>query len=53
MTGESIEIRTRCYHCGSALEFATTPEGPGLESHGIMVWFGTRGDERCKVADGL
>jgi hypothetical protein len=53
MTGESIEVRTRCHHCGSTLAFAATPEGPGPESDGVMVWFGTRGDERCKVADGL
>jgi Alkylmercury lyase len=53
MTGETIEIGTRCYHCGSALTFVTTPEGPGPDSDGVMVWFGKRGDERCKVADGL
>lgn len=53
MTGESIEIRSRCHHCGTALELSATPHGPGRDAAGLMVWFGQRGDERCKVADSL
>jgi hypothetical protein len=53
MTGEAIEIRSRCHHCGTALEFSATPHGPGRDADGLMVWFGERGDERCKVADSL
>ncbi len=53
MVGEPIEIESSCYHCGAALALRATPDGPGPESHGMMVWFGQRGDERCKVADSL
>ncbi len=53
MVGEPIEIRSQCHHCGDPLDFSATPDGPGPEADGVMVWFGKRGDERCKVADSL
>jgi hypothetical protein len=53
MTGEAIEIRSRCHHCGDPLEFSATPQGPGPGADGVMVWFGKRGDDRRKVADSL
>jgi hypothetical protein len=53
MLGEPVEIRSRCHHCGEALEFSATPDGPRLEAGAIMLWFGTRGDDRRKVADSL
>ena len=53
MVGEAIEIQSSCYHCGAPLGLRATPDGPGPESHGMMVWFGQRSDERCKVADSL
>ncbi len=53
MVGEAIEIRSPCHHCGAPLEFSATPGGPGPDADGVMVWFGKRGDERCKVADSL
>ncbi len=53
MVGERIEIRSRCHHCGVALAFPVTPEGPGPEAAGVMLWVGKRTEERCKVADSL
>ena len=53
MVGETIGIESSCYHCGAGLRFRATPDGPRPESQGMMVWFGQRGDERCKVADSL
>jgi Alkylmercury lyase len=53
MVGETIEIRSPCYHCDATLVLRATPDGPGPESQGMMVWVGQRGDERCKVADSL
>ncbi|MGH7309503.1 MAG: organomercurial lyase [Candidatus Rokuibacteriota bacterium] len=53
MVGEPMEISSQCHHCGDPLEFSATPDRPGPEAEGIMVWFGQRGDERCKVADSL
>lgn len=53
MVGESVRIRSRCHHCGIPLGFSVTPDGPAPDAEGVMVWFGKRGDERCKVADSL
>jgi hypothetical protein len=53
MVGESVEIRSSCHHCGAPLKFAATPDAPGPEAEGVMVWFGKRGEEACKAADSL
>jgi hypothetical protein len=53
MLDQQVQIRSRCHHCGMPLEFSAAPSGPGPESEGVMLWFGKRGDERCKVADSL
>lgn len=53
MIGQSIEIRSRCHHCGEPLELWSTPERAGPEGSGIMLWVGQRTDARCKVADSL
>lgn len=53
MLGQPVEIRSRCHHCGVPLNFAAGPSGPGSDAEGVMLWFGKRGDERCKVADAL
>ncbi len=51
MVGLSVEIRSRCHHCAMSLEFSTSPDGPGLEAEGVMLWIGKRVDDRCRVAD--
>ena len=53
MIGQSIEIRSRCHHCGEPLALWSTPEGAGPEESGVMLWVGQRTDARCKVADSL
>jgi len=53
MLGERVQIRSRCHHCGMPLEFSAAPTGPGPDADGVMLWFGMRGDDRCKVADSL
>lgn len=53
MVGESIEIKSLCHHCGDPLEFSATPQGVGPDGAGVMLWFGTRGDEACKAFDSL
>lgn len=53
MLGERGQIRSRCHHCGLPLEFFAAPHGPGVDAEGVMLWFGTRGDDRCKIADSL
>jgi hypothetical protein len=53
MIGQSIEIRSRCHHCGEPLALWSTPEGAGPEGSGVMLWVGQRTDARCKVADSL
>jgi len=53
MVGEAVEIRSQCHHCGVPLSFSIPPHGPGPDAEGVMVWFGKRGDDRCKAIDGL
>jgi len=54
MTGQRVEIVSRCHHCAEPLAFPVTPNGPGPEAEGVMLWFGKRPeDDRCKVADSL
>jgi len=53
MLGRQIQVRSRCHHSGVPLEFSVAPDGPGPGAKGIMLWFGKRGDEPCKVADSL
>jgi hypothetical protein len=53
MVGESVEITSACHHCGEPLNFTATPHGVGMGAEGVMVWFGTRGDERSKACDSL
>jgi len=53
MVGQRVEIRSRCHHCKMPLEFSVSPDGPGPEAEGVMLWLGKRTDERCKVADSL
>ena len=51
MIGQRVEIRSRCHHCHIPLKFSASTEGPGPEAEGIMLWFGKRLDDRCRVAD--
>jgi hypothetical protein len=51
MVGQPVEIRSRCHHCHMPLEFSAETEGPGSEAEGIMLWFGKRSEDRCRVAD--
>jgi hypothetical protein len=53
MIGQAVEVRSRCHHCETALTFTATPQGPGPEADGIMLWFGKRVDEQCKAFDSL
>ena len=53
MIGQSVEIRSRCLHCGTPLGFSATPEGPAPDAAGVMLWVGKRKEERCKAADSL
>jgi hypothetical protein len=53
MIGEAVEIRSQCHHCGAPLELSATPDGPGPDAEGVMVWFGKRGDESCKAFDSV
>ena len=53
MIGQRIEIRSRCHHCGVPVEFVTTPEGPGPDAAGVMLWVGKRTEERGRALDSL
>ena len=53
MVGHPVKIRSRCCRSGTPLEFSATPEGPGPEAAGIMLWVGKRTEERCRGIDTL
>jgi hypothetical protein len=53
MVGESVAIRSECHHCGAPIGISVTPHGPRPDAEGVMVWFGKRGDDRCRAIDGL
>jgi hypothetical protein len=53
MIGQPVEVRSGCHHCNAALTFSATPQGPGSEADGIMLWFGNRVEEQCKAFDSL
>jgi hypothetical protein len=53
MISQPIGIRSRCHHCDASLTFPVTPQGPGPDADGIMLWFGKRVEEQCKAFDSL
>lgn len=53
MVGQEVQIRSFCHHCGTLLEFSATPEGPGPEAAGVMLWVGKRTDRHCRGIDSL
>jgi len=53
MIGEPAAIKSQCHHCGTPLELSATPEAPGPDANGVMVWFGKRGEQPCKAVDSL
>jgi Alkylmercury lyase len=53
MVGERLTVRTRCHHSGTPLIFAVTPEGPGPEAAGVMVWIGPRPEVNAKACTSL
>jgi hypothetical protein len=53
MIGQPVEIRSLCHHCGEPLRFSATPEGPGADAAGVMLWVGERPEEPCRAVDSL
>ena len=53
MVSQRIQIRSRCHHSHRPLEFSVTPESPGPEAAGVMLWVGKRTEERCRDIDSL
>jgi len=53
MIAQAVEVRSECHHCKAPLTFTATPQGPGPEADGIMLWFGKRVDQPCKAFDSL
>ncbi|MGH2361660.1 MAG: organomercurial lyase [bacterium] len=51
LTRQRVEIRSRCYHCQTPLEFSASTDGPGPDANGVMLWIGKRTEDRCKVVD--
>jgi hypothetical protein len=52
MLGHPVTVRSRCHHCGEALELSVCPDGP-VGNRETMVWVGERGEIREKGCDSL
>lgn len=53
MIGQPVTIRSRCHHSRAPIEFTVTPNGPGPDAPGVMVWSGKRAEVQCRSIDGL
>lgn len=53
MLGQRVQVRSRCHHCGTSLEFWVAPEGPAPEAEDAMVWVGQRGEGQGRIATSL
>jgi Alkylmercury lyase len=53
MIGQPIAIHAHCHHSGVPLGLSVSPEGPGLDAAGVMLWSGQRAEEPCRSIDGL
>ena len=53
MLGESVHIASVCHHCHAPLALSVTPDGPGPETEGIMVWVGEREAGAHRIASSL
>ncbi len=49
MLGQRVEVRSRCHHSASRIEFSVTADGPGPEAGGAMVWVGKRQEADRRV----
>ncbi|MBI4240202.1 MAG: hypothetical protein HY613_00665 [Candidatus Rokubacteria bacterium] len=53
MAGQAVQVRAGCHHCGSSLEFTVTPDGPGPQAQGVMVWVGKRCEGQQRITTSL
>ena len=53
MIGQPVVVHSRCHHSGAALAFTATPDGPGPDAAGVMLWSGMRAEEHCRSIDGF
>lgn len=53
MVGERLTVHTYCHQSGTPLVFPVTPEGPGPQAAGVMVWVGPRPEGAAKACTSL
>jgi hypothetical protein len=53
MLGQSVDIRSRCHHCGTPVELSVDPSGPGPNAANVMVWVAKRAEEDRRACDSL
>ncbi len=53
MLGQRVSIRSRCHHCGEALDFAAGVDGPERHADEIMVWVAKRGESERRISASL
>jgi Alkylmercury lyase len=53
MLGQRVQIRARCHHCDTPLNFSADPDALGSEAEGVMVWFERHAEDRGRALDSL
>lgn len=53
MLGETVDISSRCHHCGEPVELTVRPESPAGGADGVMVWVGARPEGDCRLTTGF
>ncbi len=53
MLGRPVRIGARCHHCEAPLNFSVSPDAPGPEADGVMVWFEKHAANRGRVVNSL
>ncbi len=53
MLGQPVHVRSECHHCRMPLEFSASPDGPGPDADGVVVWVEKRTEGQRRISTSL
>jgi hypothetical protein len=53
MVRQPVHVRSECHHCRKPLEFSASPDGPGWDADGVMVWIEKRMEGQRRISTSL
>jgi hypothetical protein len=53
MLGQPVHVRSQCHHCRMPLGFSVSPDGPGRDADGVMVWVEKRTEGQRRISTSL